>query len=72
MINEHQNEFYQMLNEPLDAESSSISSQEGGNGGSQAGGNGGGAPGSRQYITVTQQEREAIDRVSALKKTALW
>jgi len=66
MINEHQNEFYQMLNEPLDAESSSVSSQEGGNGGSQAGGNGGGAPGSRQYITVTQQEREAIDRVSVL------
>lgn len=67
LINEHQAEFYNMINEPMDSDSSS-------SGGNQAGGTanpptGGGTPGAggRQpgssYITITQQEREAIDRV---------
>ena len=74
LINEHQNEFYNMINEPMDAESGGSSS--GGVGGSTGGqvnpvpGAGGVAPGAAgtgarnpnsQYISVTPQEREAID-----------
>jgi len=69
LINEHQNEFYNMINEPMDTESSSGSSggsvTSGGNTnptGGSAGGTGGRQPGSA-YISITQQEREAIDRV---------
>lgn len=75
LINEHQNEFYNMINEPMDTESSSGSSGSGTSGGGAggnsnpttgstpgAGGQGGRQPGS-SYITITQQEREAIDRV---------
>jgi len=78
LINEHQNEFYNMINEPMDTESSSGSSggsvtSGSGNtnptGGSQpgAGGTGaGGRPAGSSYITITQQEREAIDRLKQL------
>jgi UV excision repair protein RAD23 len=71
LINENQNEFYNMINESIDTESVGSGSGAGGStGGSGApsgvgGGTGGGssrAPGSN-YITVTPQEREAIDRV---------
>lgn len=69
LINEHQNDFYNMINEPMDTESSSGSSggsvtSGGANpaGGAPTGGSGGRTPGS-SYITITQQEREAIDRV---------
>jgi UV excision repair protein RAD23 len=72
LINEHQNEFYNMINEPMDTESSSGSSggsvTSGGNTnptGGSAGGTGGRQPGSA-YISITQQEREAIDRVKIL------
>ena len=72
LINEHQNEFYNMINEPMDAETGNSAAA----GGAGTGGGGGaavpsgGAPGAggarnpnSQYISVTPQEREAIDRV---------
>ena len=75
MINDNQNEFYNMINEPMDSESSSGSSgasiasgasgqsaTTGGSGGAPTGGAAGRPPGSG-YITITQAEREAIDRV---------
>lgn len=65
LINEHQNEFYNLINEPVEggagAGSESASSP---NPGSLP--EAGGAPrpgGGSNYITVTPQEREAIDRV---------
>lgn len=70
LINEHQNEFYNMINEPMDTESGSSGSSGGSNTSSTnpTGGSGGGTGGSRQpgsaYISITQQEREAIDRVN--------
>ena len=80
LINEHQNEFYNMINEPMDAaggaETGSTGAATGAGGilppSSFSGGGAGGAPGSAgggarnpnsSYITVTAQEREAIDRV---------
>lgn len=71
LINEHQNEFYNMINEPIDETSSttgsSTTSAASGTGGSGAGGAGGaGRPPGSSYITVTPQEREAIERLKAL------
>ena len=68
LINEHQNEFYNMINEPMDSESNSSTGSAPGTGANPtpaAGGQGGagGAGGARQSITITQAEREAIDRV---------
>jgi len=69
LINEHQNEFYNMINEPIDSDSSSSggSNPSASTGGSTgvAGGQGGQQ---RQSITITQAEREAIDRVSKIFK----
>jgi hypothetical protein len=67
LINENQNEFYNMINESVETESESGSGAGGiGGSGAPSGGSGGAggsrAPGSN-YITVTPQERDAIDRV---------
>lgn len=62
LINEHQNEFYNMINEPLESETGATGQTPptaGGQGTAQTGGR---QPGSN-YITVTPAEREAIDRV---------
>ena len=74
LINEHQNEFYNMINEPMDAETGNSAAAGGAPAGGAAvppaGGAPGGAGGARnpnsQYISVTPQEREAIDRVCIL------
>ena len=69
LINEHQSEFYNMINEPMDSESSS-------SGGSTTGATPAGQPpasgqhGGRTAITVTPAEREAIDRVSSTSLSA--
>lgn len=65
LINEHQNEFYNMINEPMDSESNSSTGSAPGTGAlpTPATGGQGGAAGARQSITITQAEREAIDRV---------
>lgn len=62
LINENQNEFYNMINEPLEGESTGTTGPTGGAGGRTA--PAGGAPPGSSYITVTPQEREAIDRVN--------
>lgn len=59
LINQHQQEFIQLINEPV----------EGGGGGAQMPGMPpmpGGAPPGSQYIQVTQEEKAAIDRLEAL------
>jgi len=72
LINEHQNEFYNMINEPVGGAGGSEGAAETGAGGGAvppAGGAGGaprGAPPGASYIQVTPQEREAIDRLKAL------
>jgi len=53
LINQHQNEFIQLLNEPV----------TGGTGGPTGGPTGGGGP---QYIQVTPEEKAAIDRLETL------
>lgn len=68
LINEHQNEFYNMINEPMESEGGGAPGAGGAVGAGGANPAAGGAP--RQpgssYITVTPQEREAIDRVCFL------
>lgn len=73
LINEHQNEFYNMINEPVEGGGGSGGGGSGGSGSEAVGGGGGGgsapaggprAPPGASYIQVTPQEREAIDRVS--------
>jgi len=54
LINQHQQEFLQLLHEPV---------QGGGQGGNTGGGGGGPGP---QYIQVSQEEKAAIDRLEAL------
>jgi len=68
LINEHQNEFYNMINEPLDSETNTGSGNSGSENVVTSGSNpaaAGRQPGSG-YISVTPQEREAIDRLKAL------
>lgn len=68
LINEHQNEFYNMINEPLESEGGSTAATGGANplGGSESTGGGRERQPGSGYITVTPQEREAIDRLKAL------
>ena len=63
LINEHQNEFYNMINEPVDSAASESASAPGSQGSEGAPGSGGRQAPESGYITVTPQEREAIDRV---------
>eukprot|EP01087_Luapelamoeba_hula_P018955 TRINITY_DN61_c0_g1_i1.p1 TRINITY_DN61_c0_g1~~TRINITY_DN61_c0_g1_i1.p1 ORF type:complete len:414 (-),score=131.25 TRINITY_DN61_c0_g1_i1:112-1353(-) len=59
LINQHREEFMALLNEPI----------QGGGGGGGGGGGAGGAqtgPSGEQYIQVTQEEKEALDRLQAL------
>lgn len=61
-ISQHQEHFIQMLNEPVQ--------EAGGQGGGGGGGSGGIAEagsGHMNYIQVTPQEKEAIERVSLSK-----
>eukprot|EP01103_Thecamoeba_quadrilineata_P003630 TRINITY_DN13390_c0_g1_i1.p1 TRINITY_DN13390_c0_g1~~TRINITY_DN13390_c0_g1_i1.p1 ORF type:complete len:378 (-),score=108.36 TRINITY_DN13390_c0_g1_i1:2-1135(-) len=55
LINQHQEEFYRLLNEPV-----------GPPGAQGQGGQGQGGPGGPQYIQVTPEEKEAIDRLESL------
>lgn len=81
LINEHQNEFYNMINEPVEGSggggsgggSEAVGGGSGGGGGG-AGGAGGAprAPPGASYIQVTPQEREAIDRVSNLLRFSFF
>lgn len=74
LINEHQNEFYNMINEPVEGSAAGGATEAlgggGGGGGSTPGSGGQGgaprAPPGTSYIQVTPQEREAIDRLKAL------
>ena len=65
LINEHQNEFYQMISEPLEAAAGG-GGETGAGAGAPAGATPAAAAGRQQYITVTAAERDAIDRLKAL------
>lgn len=72
LINEHQNEFYDMINEPMDASESSAAGGQPAAGGGRTGPAGGAAPtgGSNTpgetRIHLTVEERDAINRLKAL------
>lgn len=78
LINEHQNEFYNMINEPVEGSAAGGATEAlgGGGGGStpSTGGQGGAprAPPGTSYIQVTPQEREAIDRVRFKFSSSLY
>ncbi|XP_062455154.1 UV excision repair protein RAD23 homolog B isoform X1 [Rhea pennata] len=59
-ISQHQEHFIQMLNEPVQESSQGISSGDGSTGAAEAG------SGHMNYIQVTPQEKEAIERLKAL------
>ena len=64
LINQHQEEFIRLLNEPVNF--SAMGGSGGGGGGMGGMGGAGGmpqAPQGAQMIQVTQEEKEAIDRV---------
>jgi UV excision repair protein RAD23 len=67
LINEHQNEFYQMISEPLEGEGGAAAPVAPPSAGGLPGA-GGRVPGQpqAQYISVTAAERDAIDRLKAL------
>lgn len=61
-ISQHQEHFIQMLNEPVQEAGS-----QGGGGGGGSGGIAEAGSGHMNYIQVTPQEKEAIERVSLSK-----
>lgn len=71
IISQHQEEFISMLNSPDSAAGSAVPSEgsqgdQPGSGGEQARPPAGQGPGGVSYINVTEQEKEAIDRLKEL------
>jgi len=68
MISQHQQEFINLLNEPVTGTGGGQTTQSGFPPMGQVGGTGGpqGGPGGAQYIQVTQEEKAAIDRLESL------